>query len=363
MNKIYFIKTVSKETFEKLISNIPMNIFSKNDFVAIKTHFGEEGNTEYIKPDLFRPLIKKLYKLKTNAFFTDTNTIYSGKRSNAITHLKLAQQHSFSQEKMGVPIIIADGLKGNDYVEVEINQKYFKTVKVASYIYYSNVLICLSHFKGHMIFGFGGTIKNLGMGCTSRQGKFLLHNSLKLNLKLERCIACYICTKYCPGNALTINCELKTINFIQSNCIGCGECIHLCPKKVFSIPWDLSYKEVQEKTAEYALGVVKSKENKDSNYKILYFSILDNITKDCDCMNNPQPSKLKNIGILAGFDPVSIDYASLKIVNEYYNRTNHNNIKEDLFKTFWPEIDYSYQLEYAKKIGLGNDKYEIIEIK
>ncbi|MFQ3675159.1 MAG: DUF362 domain-containing protein [Endomicrobiia bacterium] len=153
MQKIYFVKTVSKESLEKLLSHIDFSFVEKKDFVALKTHFGEEGNTEYIKPDLFKPLIKKLLSLKCKPFFTDTNTIYSGKRDNAIDHLRLAQQHNFGIEKTGIPLIIADGLKGNDYVEVEINKKYFKKVKVASYIYYSNSLICLTHFKGHMMFG------------------------------------------------------------------------------------------------------------------------------------------------------------------------------------------------------------------
>jgi uncharacterized Fe-S center protein len=360
MNKIFFIKTVSKDSLEKLLSYLDFSFVTKNDFVALKTHFGEEGNTEYIKPDLFKPLIKKLFSLKTKPFFTDTNTIYVGKRANAIDHLKLAQQHNFGIEKTGVPTIIADGLKGNDYVEVNIDKKYFKKVKIASYIYYSNALVCLTHFKGHMMFGFGGTIKNLGMGCCSRQGKFLLHNSLKPTLKLDRCTKCGICVNYCPGNALTIKDELQNIYFNEQNCIGCGECIHVCPQKVFSIPWDLSYKEVQEKTVEYAYGVWKEKMTKS-----LFFSILDNITKDCDCMDNAAPSVLKNIGILAGYDPLSIDCASLKIVNEHYNfLTNKSkNDKLDLFKTFWPEIDYSYQLNYAKEIGLGSDEYELIEIQ
>jgi len=207
-----------------------------------------------------------------------------------------------------------------------------------------------------MIFGFGGTIKNLGMGCAARPAKFLLHNSLKLKIKIEKCIGCGICIKYCPSDALIL--ENKKIKFLEEKCIGCGECIHSCPQKVFSIPWDLSFKEVQEKTVEYAYGVLKNKTD-----RCLFISVLDNITKDCDCMNRPAPSEIINIGILAGYDAVSIDFASLKIVNDYYNKTNFNSSKKDLFKTFWPEIDYSYQLEYAKKIGLGTDNYELVEIK
>ncbi len=359
-NKLYFTKDTTVLGLKKILEKIDLNFLQKKSFVAIKVHFGEEGNNTFIPSSLYRPLIDILLDKHVLPFYTDTNTIYVGKRSNAIEHLILAEEHGFGINSTKIPVVIADGLKGNDYVEVEIGLNYFKTAKIASYIYYADHLICISHFKGHMMFGFAGSIKNLGMGCAARPAKYLLHNSLKPKIKVEKCNSCGTCIKYCPVGALslkspkifnsqllTLNSKLSTLKFEPDKCTGCGECIHVCPQKVFSIPWDSSYKEVQEKTVEYAYAVTKSKD------KILYINILDNITKDCDCMKG-QTALLKNVGILAGFDPVSIDFASLNIVNNFY--------KKDLFKEFWPEINYNIQLDYAERIGLGKKEYKIIEI-
>ncbi|MEN3013165.1 MAG: DUF362 domain-containing protein [Endomicrobiia bacterium] len=344
---LYFIKTANKESFKKILEKIDLGFIDKKEFVALKTHFGEKGCDTFVPSDMYRPLVDILLKKETLPFFTDTNTIYTGKRANAIEHLKLAAEHGFSLNKLGVPVVIADGLKGNDYVEVEINLKNFKKAKIASWIYYSDVIICLTHFKGHMLFGFGGTLKNLGMGCAARPGKYLLHNVLKPNLKLERCIRCGKCVVFCPAGALSLEKD-KNITLNYSRCTGCGECIHTCAYKVFSIPWDLSYKEVQERTVEYAYAAVKNK-------KVLFINFLLNITKDCDCINKQQRPIIKDIGIVIGSDPVALDFASLQMVNFYYGK--------DLFKELWPEIDYLYQIDYAEKIGLGRREYKIVEVE
>lgn len=343
---LYFIKEANVDNFERILKNLDLDFISTKDFVALKTHFGEDGCNTFISAEIYKPLVELLIKKQTFPFFTDTNTLYSGKRSNAVEHIKLAKDHGFSLDELKVPIIIADGIKGNDYVEVEINLRYFKKAKIASNIYYSDVLICLTHFKGHMLFGFGGTIKNLGMGCAARAGKYLLHNVLKPKLKIERCTGCGRCIIYCPSGALSLENKKISLNF--DKCVGCAECIHACKQKVFSIPWDLSYKEVQERTVEYAYAAVKNK-------KVLFINFLVNITKDCDCINKKQAPIVENLGIMIGFDPVAIDWGSVNIVNDYYGR--------DLFKELWPNIDYSPQIEYACQIGLGKKEYKIIEVK
>ncbi len=345
-NIVYFVKSCSTSSFEKLLKKIDFNFVSQNDFVAIKTHFGEENNVTFISPEIYLPLIKLLKKKNCLAFFTDTNTIYRGKRANAVEHLLLANKHKFNIDFLNVPIIIADGLKGNDYVEVDINLNYFKKAKIASSIYYSNVLICLSHFKGHMLFGFAGTIKNLGMGCAARPGKYTLHNVLKPKLQVDKCTACGKCIKFCPTEALKI--ENKKIVLDTEKCTGCGECIHVCENTVFSIPWDLSYKEVQKRTVEYAFAALKNKKG------YFFVNFLDNITKDCDCINKKQDVLAKDIGIVAGYDPVAVDFCSLNIVNNFF--------KKDIFKELWPNIDYTPQIEYAVEIGLGNKEYQFVEV-
>lgn len=343
---LYFIRNANSENFEKILTTLDLSFISSKNFVALKTHFGENGCNTFVSSEIYRPLIELLIKKQTFPFFTDTNTLYSGKRSNAVEHLQLAKEHGFSLDRLGIPIIIADGIKGNDYVEVEINLKHFKEAKIASNIYYSDVIICLTHFKGHMLFGFGGTIKNLGMGCAARPGKYLLHNILKPKLKVEKCLRCRRCVSYCPSNALSF--KNGVISFDVEKCIGCAECIHVCNQKVFSIPWDLSYKEVQERTVEYAYAAVKNK-------KTLFINFLVNITKDCDCLNKKQTPVIENLGIIAGFDPVALDLASVNIINEYYGK--------DLFKELWPNIDYLPQIEYACEIGLGKKEYQILEVK
>ncbi len=345
-NIVYYVKDCTKSSFEKLLEKINLDFISQKDFVAIKTHFGEEGNVTYISAEIYLPLIKILKQKNCLAFFTDTNTIYRGKRANAVEHLILAKQHKFDINFLGVPVIIADGIKGNDYVEVEINLNYFKKAKIASNIYYADVLICLSHFKGHMLFGFAGTIKNLGMGCAARPGKYLLHNVLKPKVDITKCILCGKCIKVCPAEALKI--ENKKVVLDKDKCVGCGECIHICDKKVFSIPWDLSDKEVQERTVEYAYAATKNKKS------CLFINFLDNITKDCDCINKKQEILAKDISIVAGYDPVAVDLCSLNIVNNFF--------KKDIFKELWTQIDYTPQIEYAIKIGLGKKEYKIVEV-
>ncbi len=349
MNKVFFIKNVNAENLQKLLLNLDLGFLQEGFFVALKTHFGEDKCENYVPAELYLPLIKILKQKKTFPFFTDTNTVYVGKRANAVEHLILAHTHGFKIELLGIPVIIADGLKGNDFVEVPINLKHFKTAKIASDIYHSDILICLTHFKGHMLFGFGGAIKNLGMGCAARPAKYLLHNVLKPKVKIENCTGCNVCIKYCPTEALTIDKNKKTILFNPEKCTGCAECIHVCKQKVFSIPWDLSDKQVQERTVEYAYAVVKNKKD-----KCLFINFLYNITKDCDCIPKKQSVEIKDIGIVAGYDPVSVDTASLYIVNDF--------CKKDLFKTFWPKIDYNVQLDYAEKIGLGKKSYSLVEI-
>jgi hypothetical protein len=314
----------------------------KNDFVALKIHFGEKGNKSYINPSLLVPLVKFLKKTETRPFLLDTTTLYRGKRSNAIDHINLAYQHGFS--KLSVPIIIGDGLKGNDYIEVKINKKHFSTCFLASILKDIDFLVLLSHFTGHMLTGFGAAIKNLGMGCASKKGKLLQHCEVSPQINHQNCIGCGICALNCPVDA--IKKEDKFV-IVEEKCIGCAQCISVCPTGSIKIIWSKNYQVLGEKMVEYAYAVAKEK-------KCVYINFCIFVTKECDCMNKEQRGFVQDIGILFSNDAVSIDKASVDLIVE--------KEKRDVLKEIHPEVDYLHYLEYAQDLGLGELEYQLVEI-
>lgn len=318
--------------------------FKKGEFVAIKMHFGERGNDGYIKPEFVRPFIKELKQLGTRPFLTDTNTIYSGPRNNAADHLLVASEHGFATNKLQVAVIIADGLRGDDYDEVPINGNHFKKVKIGRAFTHANGMLVLSHFKGHLLTGFGGAIKNLGMGCGSRAGKFEMHSSSAPTVAEAACSKCGACVPRCAHGALTL--ASGPISIDKQKCVGCGECAVICPTGALSITWDDAAKPVQEKCAEYALGAVKNK-------KTFFVNFVNHITPNCDCMSIGEKCIADDVGILASEDPVAIDKASFDLIVK-----KHGNVFADTH----PLITAEWQCEYAEKVGLGKRDYELIEV-
>ena len=342
MNNIYFIPWKNKNKLSDLLKKAGIqSIAEPGDLTAIKTHMGESGGIGFIEPHFIKTVADEIKNCKANPFVTDTNTIYTGKRANAVDHLTLANEHGFSTQTLGAPVMIADGLKGLDSIEVKIDGEHFKKVKIASNIYNSNSMIVTSHFKGHILGGFGGAIKNLGMGCGTRMGKFEMHSGLSPVWDSSNCIACGLCVKACAHSALTLT--NKTIDINKDKCVGCGECIAVCRYGALNLSWDSSSKEVQEKFAEYALGAVKDK-------RVLYINFLNHITKNCDCMGWKEKALCEDIGILAGTDPVAVDKASYDLV------VKQNG---DIFKKAHPTVDCMSQIRHAEKIKLGSSKYTL----
>lgn len=342
---VYFIPWKEKGRLTDLIEKSgAMDVALKNHYIAIKMHFGERGNDGYIKPEFVRPFIKAIKQKKAKPFLTDTNTIYHGPRNNAVGHLEVAAEHGFSLAKLQTPIIISDGLRGNEYKEVQIDCKHFPSVKIGRAIYEADAMIALSHFKGHLLAGFGGAIKNLGMGCGSRIGKFAMHSSVAPTVAADNCTACGKCILQCAHGALTF--KDKMISLDKKKCVGCGECAVVCKFGALSIEWDDNAANVQERTVEYAFGAVKDK-------PFFCVNFLNHITPNCDCISKKETPLLDDIGILASSCPVAIDQASIDIV-----------IKNggDVFKKTYPNIDWNVQLEYSEKIGLGKREYELITI-
>jgi len=349
MADVFFKRVTSKELLDnpeiilKCIEKISLlKELPRNELIALKIHFGEKGNTSYIKSDFLVPLVRFLKK-NNKPFLFETNTLYRGMRMNSIDHINLAYAHGFS--KLNIPIIIGDGIFGNDYFEVQIAKKHFQSCFLASALKDIKFMLVLSHFTGHMLTGFGAAIKNLGMGCASRKGKFSQHCEVSPKIDKDKCIFCGNCFKICPQNAIEKVEEKYFI--IEEKCMGCAQCISACSQGAVKIIWSYQYNLISEKMAEYAYAVTKT-------VKCFYINFCIYITKECDCMNKEKTPILPDIGILFSLDPVSIDKASLDLVN--------NNSNKDLIKELHPQIDYLHQLYYAQEIGLGFLDYKLIEI-
>lgn len=346
MSTVYFLPQSKIEKFSVWLTDInAAGHVKENDYVALKIHFGEEGNRGFISPDKARVVAGKASERGGWPFLTDANTIYIGQRADAFHHALVADRHGFNIQTCGCPIIIADGLRGNAGVDVEVNLKHFKNVQIANAIHYSDSLIFLSHFKGHEISGFGGALKNAGMGCGTRAGKYAMHDSLTPRVDEKKCIACGQCIKWCTGRALEL--KGKNIELNREKCIGCGECILSCPQEVFRIPWDEDTSNVQEKIVEYAYGVIKNK-------PAFYINSLHFITKYCDCYQTKENPLIPDLGVLASSDPVALDQASADIVNTEFNG--------DFWRHIFPDIDWNVQLDYAQKLGLGKRQYKLVEM-
>lgn len=326
------------------------NPVSEEDLVGIKMHFGEKNNTGHIKPPYLRSFIGDIKELGGKPYLTDTNTLYEGQRMNSVDHLMQANEHGFNPDKTGAPIIIADGILSKNFTEVEISGKHFDSVSIANDVLHSDVIIGASHITGHPLSGMGGTIKNLGMGSASRSGKQQQHADVKPKVDLEECRECGTCAVWCPVDAIEIVHGIGAKIDLET-CYGCAECITTCPYDVITNEGEESSRELQEKMAEYALGVLKGREEKS-----LFFNFLIHITEGCDCYDEAQERIIDDIGILASFDPVSADSAAVDLLNQEAGR--------DILKESYEEegLDYEIQIEHAESLGLGSQQYELVEI-
>ncbi|MEO0142922.1 MAG: DUF362 domain-containing protein [candidate division WOR-3 bacterium] len=333
MAGIYFLdlRKKQKENYLKMLERLVevsggMNIVDKGSLVAVKVHFGEDGNLNFVNPLYIRIITDLVKKAGGRPFLTDTTTLYSGRRFKGDTHIELAKEHHFDF----APIIIGDGIFGDEYFEVNGS-------KIALVFKNVDTMICISHFKGHMVTGFGAALKNLGMGCAAKGGKLSLHSRSHPYIETERCNLCLKCYDYCAYDA--IEKERKYVQINQKKCSGCAGCMSICPQRAIKFSWSAASEEVQKGIAQYAANLIKNK-------KIFYLNFLINITPDCDCLHTTEPPVCADVGILAGFDPVAIDQASYDMVREPIDRIR-------------PDIDSQIQLFYAEKFKVGTRKYEI----
>lgn len=333
-------------------------LVKKDDLVAIKLHFGELGCDAYIRPPFVRQVVDKVKENGGKPFLTDSATLYSGSRANAVDHIWTAAEHGFDLAFVGAPVIIADGLRSTNVSKVEISKKHFKTVSIASDIVTSDALIAMSHFKGHMQAGFGGAIKNLAMGCAPPAGKRDQHGSRAIFG--DNCQGCATCLKVCPSEAITMVSKKAKVD--RSKCSGCGECITVCPNHNIEFDWETDAEQFGESLVEYALGAITNKKDHCG-----FFNFLLSVSPECDCVPWSDAPIVPDIGILASTDPVAVDKASYDLVNRQVGfqnsalKTSHA-AGADKFKDIWPRIDGSIQFRHAEKIGLGSADYKLIEL-
>lgn len=337
----------------------------ENRFAAIKIHFGEPGNMAYLRPQYAARMAGLLRSLGAKPFLTDANTLYSGRRANAVDHLQSAMENGYNPISAQCQVIIADGLKGIDYREIEIDGEYCKAPKIGAAVADADIVISMTHFKGHEQTGFGGTLKNLGMGCASVGGKLELHCAAQPVVKTENCRGCNICVKHCAHDAIHLNPERKA-EIDYSKCVGCGQCIALCQYDSASMGANDTSERLNYKIAEYTKAVLKDKPN-------FHVSFIMNVSPKCDCWNHNDAAVVPDLGIAASFDPVALDKAcadlvihapALQTVNRLTESRPHEHLEDtDKFRLMHPDTDWLAGLTHAEKIGIGNMQYELIEVR
>ena len=336
------------------------DIVRKGDLTAVKTHFGEKGGHAFVRPTFLRSVVERLKGLDAIPFVTDSSTLYPGERKEAVSALRCGIENGLAYAVVGAPLIMCDGLRGHSSRRVPVKGEILKTVDIGLEILEADALVVVSHFKGHELTGFGGTIKNLGMGCCSREGKMEQHSSVAPQVAAELCTACGACLKACAHDAIAFV-EGKARIF-EDKCVGCSRCISACPERAIRIQWNESASMVMRKMAEYAAGALSGKQG-----KALHVNFVMQVSPDCDCYGFSDAPIVPDIGILASTDPVAVDQACVDLVNQAQGLPGTALKKGhepggDKFRGVHPLIDWDVTLEHAEKIGLGSRTYELISL-
>ena len=367
-SKVYFadLRTDVHENLQQKLTRLMKtagmgDIDFQDKFVAIKLHFGEPGNLAFLRPNWARTVADFVKERGGKPFLTDCNTLYVGGRKNALDHMDSAMLNGFNPMTTGCQIIIADGLKGSDEVEVPVvGGEYVKNAKIGRAVMDADVFISLTHFKGHEEAGFGGCLKNIGMGCGSRAGKMEQHNAGKPHVAEKHCIGCGQCRKICAHGAPII--ENGKAHIDHDKCVGCGRCIAVCPKDAVRIDWDESTTNLNCKIAEYTKAVVDGR-------PCFHISLVIDVSPNCDCRPENDMAIVPNVGMFASFDPVALDMACVDAVNAQTplrgSAADDEHAKahvHDHFQRLHPDTNWRSCLEHGEKIGIGTREYELIKI-
>ena len=335
-------------------------LFSKGQLIAVKLHFGEKGNTGFISPVFVRRIVEMVKETGASPFLTDTNTLYTGERCNSVSHLRIAIENGFDYSVTGAPIIIADGLRGESGELIKVDgARICSEVSIARDIALASGLVVITHFKCHEMSGFGGTLKNVGMGCASREGKLTQHSNCAPTVDPAGCTSCGECAEVCPVDAIDIG-KAALINDVT--CIGCGHCIAVCPEKTINIVWNETTLAMQEKMAEHAAGALKGKSEKS-----VFINFITHVSPQCDCYGHTDAPIVADIGIAASTDPVALDQASADLVNGAEGLkdtalTTGHEPGGDKFRGVHPDVDWTVQLRRAEELGIGRREYLLKKI-
>ncbi len=352
---------------KKLVKNAGIGqIDMDGRFVAIKLHFGELGNLSYLRPNYAKAVVDVVKELGGKPFLTDCNTMYPGYRKNALEHLQCAWENGFTPLSAGCPILIADGLKGTDDVLVPVDGgEYVKEAKIGRAIMDADVFISLTHFKGHEATGFGGAIKNIGMGCGSRAGKTEQHSSGIPKIDENLCRGCLACLKACANNGLEFDKAARKMRVNLENCVGCGRCLGACNFDAIAFDFSAAVEMLNRRMAEYTKAVIDGR-------PCFHISLVVDVSPNCDCHGENDVPILPNLGMFASFDPLALDQACVDACMKAEPLPGSqlaNNLAKpgfvdhkDHFTNSRPESEWRSCLEHAEKIGLGTRNYELIKL-
>lgn len=372
-SKVYFwnMRATQKGPYDNKIRKLLKAIkatehIESGDLLALKTHFGELGNTTFLRPIWLKPIIKYFRKAGAKPFLTDTTTLYTGERGNASQHQMCAAENGFDPLLLRAPVIIADGLRGDneDVIPLDTNvTKHFSEAYIATDIVKADGLVIISHFKGHVLAGFGGALKNIGMGCASKKGKMKQHCTSGPKANTHNCTSCGLCLNLCNHEALSFD-ENKKIVVNDDNCVGCGACFLACKHNALNVNWETGLQGFLERMMEYCLAVVKTQKK-----PTIYINFAVNITPECDCASWSDAPICPDLGVFVSTDPVAIDQACIDMVGKApVIPTAVHKLPEDYqqgqckFTAINNKLPTDMGLEYAEKIGVGSREYQLIKL-
>lgn len=359
--KVYFYPTAQPEesldAFSDMLAKLPSSLITGR--TAIKMHFGEPGNPNHVSPAMTARVIDWVRHSGGDPLLCDTNTLYRGRRGVTPDHLAAAAANGFSPEALGIPVRIADDPEWGPDLVLPSPGKHRSDIKLGGLFRDMHSLVVLSHFKGHLLAGFGGALKNIGMGMATRAAKQFQHaDALPAFKDIALCTACGTCVAVCPTNCVSIFREKA--RFDTNACIGCAECIAHCPPGALKIIWNASPRTMQERMVEHAAAALAH-----FGGRTVSINVIARVSADCDCMAHPGNPLVPDIGFLAGVDPVSVDQASLDLVNAapVARGATIARSSSKKFQAARPDVDPTIQLETAETLGIGTRRYELVTVK